>query len=87
MFQKCGGEVVWCFYVVVIGIVDGNMLMLDECFCYDDGEIQICVWILVCQFDKSWCGCVGDVIGEVIGYIVGNVLYWNYMLLLLVNDK
>lgn len=87
LFQKRGGTVARRFHVTVDGRADGDKLVLDERFLYDDGERQQRTWTLVRQADGSWRGTAGDVRGEAVGELAGNAFHWRYTLLLPVKDS
>lgn len=87
LFQKRGGEVARRFHVVIEGRSEGDRLILDERFRYDDGQVQQRTWTLVRQADGSWRGSAGDVVGEAVGEVAGNALHWRYTMQLPVKDK
>ncbi len=87
MFQKRSGEVVKRFHVEITGSKQGEQLLLDERFSYDDGTRQQRVWTLTRQSDGSWHGTAPDVVGVAIGEVSGNALHWQYNLLLPGDDS
>lgn len=87
MFQKRDGEVVKRFHVEITGNRDGDSLLLDERFKYDDGSTQRRVWRLVAQDGGRWQGTAGDVKGEAHGEVAGNALRWRYTMLLPVDGR
>ncbi len=79
------------FRVNIIGTVNGDTLILDEQFLYDDGERSSRVWTITNQGKKpdgsvSYRGVAEDVIGEASGKISGNALNWTYDVDLAVGD-
>lgn len=87
MFQKRSGEVVRRFYVDIHGYSEGENLILDESFTYDDGSTQKRVWTLTPTGDGKWRGTAGDVVGEALGEVSGNAFRWRYVLSLPVDGK
>lgn len=86
MFQKRNGEVVKRFHVEIKGSSEGESVLLDERFKYDDGSTQRRVWRLVPQ-QGGWRGTAADVKGEAQGEVAGNALKWQYILLLPVEGR
>lgn len=87
IFQQRNGEVVKRFHVEIIGTQQGEKLILDENFAYDDGTKQQRVWTLIKSSDGLWHGTAADVVGEAIGQVAGNALHWQYTLLLPVDSE
>lgn len=87
MFQKRSGEVVRRFHVDIHGYSEGENLILDESFTYDDGSTQTRVWTLTPTGDGKWRGTAGDVVGEALGEVSGNAFRWGYVLSLPVDGK
>lgn len=86
MFQKRSGEVVRRFHVEIDGYSEGDALILDESFTYDDGSTQKRIWTLTPQGAGRWSGTADDVVGEAQGEVAGNTFRWQYVLSLPVND-
>ncbi|WP_317663262.1 DUF3833 domain-containing protein [Pseudomonas sp. KU43P] len=87
IFQKRSGEVARRFDVCIASHREGERLILDERFVYNDGEQQRRVWTLVPDGPGRWRGTAGDVIGEARGEIAGNALRWRYKLDLPVDGR
>lgn len=87
MFQKRSGEVVRRFHVEIDGYSEGDALILDESFTYDDGSTQKRIWTLTPQGAGRWSGTADDVVGEAQGEVSGNTFRWKYVLSLPVDDK
>lgn len=87
MFQKRSGEVVRRFHVEIDGYSEGDALILDESFTYDDGSTQKRIWTLTPQGPGRWSGTADDVVGEAQGEVSGNTFRWKYVLSLPVDDK
>ncbi|MGX9418312.1 DUF3833 domain-containing protein [Vibrio sp. RC27] len=85
MVQDFTGMQTRRFVVEITGTVDGDTLVLDELFDYDDGERDTRRWEITKQSDGSYIGTAGDIIGEAIGVEKGNALHWKYDLELLVD--
>lgn len=66
------------FTVAIQGHVDGDVLVLDESFIYDDGERQTRVWTITRKADGRYIGVADDIIGQAEGKTKGNALNWIY---------
>lgn len=80
MVQDYSGEVQRRFTVEIDGQLDGDTLVLDERFVYDDGETDRRVWTFERQSDGRWLGSANDVEGPVVARQVGHVFTMNYPL-------
>ncbi|WP_421558077.1 DUF3833 domain-containing protein [Pseudomonas canadensis] len=87
IFQKRSGEVTKRFEVDIASRREGNALILDERFLYNDGTRQQRVWTLTPDGPGRWKGRAGDVVGEAIGEVAGNALRWRYRLNLPVDGS
>ncbi len=81
------GKVRRQFTVDVLGRVDGDRLVLEEDFLYDDGERSRRVWTIERTGDKTYRGRADDVVGEAKGRASGNALNWTYRLDLPVGES
>ncbi|CAN8142018.1 Lipoprotein [uncultured Thiomicrorhabdus sp.] len=79
-FQNRSGQVLRRFSVQMEGVVDGDKLVLDEHFIYDDGEKQRRIWRITDLGDGNYRGEADDVIGAAVGRSAGNALQWQYVL-------
>ena len=66
------------FRVDVTGIVDGDLLTLDERFVYNDGETDRRIWRIRDKTNGEFEGEAADVIGKATGTAAGNALNWTY---------
>lgn len=75
------------FVVDIVGQVNskGN-LVLEEHFDWSDGEKSQRTWELSKESDHDYSGTAEDVIDSADGKLYGNVLNWNYLLNLKVDD-
>ena len=87
MFQTRTGEVQRRFTVDIDGQVNGDQIVLDERFEYDDGETERRVWEIERIDDQTYRGTAGDVVGSATGVRGGNALNWRYVLALDVGDQ
>ena len=87
MFQDRFGKVRRRFSVDIIGRQQGQRLILDESFLYDDGETQRRVWTIDRLDEHHYQGRADDVVGIAHGKAYGNALHWRYDLLLEVDRK
>lgn len=75
------------FVVDIEGTWDGETLILDEAFRYDDGETERRVWRIRKTGPHSYEGQADDVIGPAEGKAYGNALNWRYTLALKVGGS
>lgn len=67
LFQDVTGRVRRRFRVAIDGRIEGPLLILDERFGYDDGEVDQRIWRFR-RLDGGGCtGSAGDVVGEAEG--------------------
>jgi hypothetical protein len=71
------GKVERRFRVEIAGHLDGDALVLDENFIFDDGETDQRVWQINHHGDTV-SGRAADVIGKAGGEITGPLLQWSY---------
>ena len=81
------GKVIRYFNADIKGSFDGQTIILDEDFIFDDGEKQKRVWRIVKQADGAYIGTAGDVVGEAVGEIAGNSMFLKYVLAVPLNGK
>ncbi len=77
-FQDVLGTVRRSFVVNITGDWDGERLLLDENFVYEDGSTERRVWTLVKTGEDSWRGTAPGVIGEAVGEERDNRFNWQY---------
>ena len=87
MFQDRFGNLKRSFKVDINGVLQDNILTLDEKFLYDDGEKETRVWKIKILGNNMYSGIADDVIGEAKGISSGNALNWKYKLNLRVKDS
>ncbi|MEE2745353.1 MAG: DUF3833 domain-containing protein [Pseudomonadota bacterium] len=78
IFEDRFGIVRRQFVVEIVGKWDGNVLILDEHFKYQDGETQDRQWKIIKDGENSYVGTADDVIGTATGKSSGNALNWSY---------
>ena len=86
MFEDRFGQVRRQFNVKIHGKWDGEQLILDEKFLYDDGERERRVWRIRKTGRNTYEGRADDVIGVATGEVYGNALNWQYEMDLRVAD-
>lgn len=79
-FQDRSGLVIRQFSVDITGTVEGDTLVLDERFIYNDGEKEQRIWTITKTADDQFVGRAGDVIGEAKGQSAGSAFNWSYTL-------
>ena len=68
------------FEVVMRGRVEGDVLILDEDFIYEDGSTSNRLWRIKILPDGRYEGEAGDVIGMATGRSQGNTFNWTYQM-------
>ena len=86
LFQDRFGTVKRQFTVEITGTWNGETLVLDERFLYNDGETDQRVWTIRKLGDGSYEGLASDVVGSAAGSSAGNALNWAYIMDLKVGD-
>ena len=87
VLQNRSGKVTRQFSADLNGKWDGNQLILDEKFNWDDGEIQNRQWQITKIDDNNYEGTAGDVVGIAKGYSYGPAFKFEYVLLVPVKGK
>jgi len=87
LFHDRFGNLQRSFSVDIDGKKDGDTLVLNEKFLYDDGEQEQRIWKIKILGEKKYLGSADDVIGEAKGKAVGNALNWTYKLNLKVKNS
>lgn len=87
LFEDRFGKVRRQFTVDIQGHVNGDTLVLEEYFEYQDGEQQQRSWTITRTGENTYSGTAADVIGSARGEISGNALHWTYRLSLPVGDR
>ena len=87
VLQNRSGKVTRQFSVNLNGIWDGNKLILNEEFNWDDGEIQTRQWQINKINNHNYEGTADDVVGTAKGYSYGSAFKFEYVLLVPVKGK
>jgi hypothetical protein len=87
VLQNRSGKVTRQFSADLNGKWDGNQLILDEKFNWDDGEIQNRQWQITKIDKNNYEGTAGDVVGTAKGYSYGPAFKFEYVLLVPVKGK
>ena len=87
VLQNRSGKVTRQFSADLNGKWDGNKLILDEKFNWDDGEIQNRQWQITKIDDNNYEGTAGDVVGKAKCYSYGPAFKFEYVLLVPVKGK
>ena len=87
IFEDRFGNIRRQFQVNIDGIIEDNILILDERFLYDDGEKDQRIWRIHKTGDQTFEGKASDVIGTAQGKSQGNALHWEYFLNLKVGNN
>ena len=86
--QDRKGNLTRQFVVDIVGTVNtNNELVLDEKFVWNDGEKTQRIWTISREDVHKYSGSASDVVGNATGISYGNVLNWNYVLNLEVDDS
>jgi len=88
MVQDRQGRMIRQFVVDIDGRGDaqGNLILTED-FSWSDGEKSSRVWTISRTEDGGIVGSADDVVGAATGRSVGNVLQWNYHLLVEVDGR
>ena len=83
IFEDRFGNVRRQFRVNLNGRIDGNDLILDEEFLYDDGERANRIWTITNSGKNAaghyqYSGVADDITGTASGVVAGNTLNWSY---------
>ena len=87
VLQNRSGKVTRQFSADLNGSWDGNQLILNEKFNWDDGEVQNREWTINKIDENNYEGTAGDVVGKAIGYSYGPAFKFEYVLLVPVKGK
>ena len=87
MLQGRSGEVKRQFVADMTGKFDGQNLILDETFIWNDGEKQERRWIIKKVGDNKYEGTAPDVAGIAKGVSFGSAFKFEYKLLVPYKDK
>jgi hypothetical protein len=87
IFEDRFGRLRRSFTVQINGSWEDGELVLDEAFCYDDGETDRRVWRIRKLSDHHYEGRADDVIGVAQGVAFGKALNWRYQLDLPIGER
>ncbi len=87
VLQNRSGKVTRQFKADLNGKWDGNTLILDELFNWNDGEKQTRKWTIKKIDEHNYEGTASDVVGKAIGYSYGPAFKFEYVLLVPVKGK
>ena len=87
ILQGRSGEVKRQFVADMKGEFDGENLILDETFIWNDGEKQKRRWIIKKTGDHTYEGTAPDVVGLAKGVAYGSAFKFEYKLLIPYKDK
>ena len=87
VLQNRSGKVTRQFSAILDGKWDGQELILDEKFNWDDGEVQDREWTINKIDEHNYEGTAGDVVGKAKGYSYGSAFKFEYVLLVPVKGK
>ena len=87
ILQNRSGKVTRQFSAELNGKWDGNQLILDEEFIWNDGEIQKRQWKINKIDEHNYEGTAGDVVGKAKGYSYGPSFKFEYVLLVPVKGR
>lgn len=87
MVQDMSGKVTRRFVVTMQGRLEGQTIILEEDFVFDDGEKQRRVWQLEPKENGRWLGRADDILGVAEGQLEGFALRWRYDMRLKVDGS
>lgn len=86
--QDRKGALIRQFVVEITGeVTEDGQLVLRENFDWSDGERSSRTWILSQQDSHNFTGTAEDVLDRADGILYGNVLNWQYQLMLKVEEN
>lgn len=74
------GEVIRYFNADIMGSIQGDTIILDEEFIFNDGEKQKRVWKIKKLPNGTYSATAGDVVNEGLGEVSGNSMFLKYVL-------
>ncbi len=87
IFEDRFGNLRSQFTVDITGRMEGNELILEEDFLFDDGSTDRRVWRIKRTGENGYEGRAGDVKGVAEGEAYGNALYWTYLVDLKMGER
>lgn len=87
IFEDRFGKLRRQFVVDITGTMEGDELVLDEQFDYDDGEQDQRIWRIRKIDEHTYEGRADDIIGVAKGESYGNALNWSYDIDLKMGDR
>ena len=87
ILQNRSGKVTRQFTADLDGKWDGQQLILDEKFNWNDGEIQTRQWKINKIDEHNYVGTASDVVGTAKGFSYGPAFKFEYVLLVPVKGK
>tara|TARA_B100000686_G_scaffold278944_1_gene299270 strand:- start:12 stop:479 length:468 start_codon:yes stop_codon:yes gene_type:complete len=87
ILQNRSGKITRQFSADLNGKWDGNKLILDEKFYWNDGENQTRQWQITKIDEHNYEGTAGDVVGIAKGYSYGPAFKFEYVLLVPVKGR
>ncbi len=87
VLQNRSGKVTRQFSADLNGKWDGELLILDEKFDWDDGEVQSRQWQITKIDENNYEGTAEDVVGKAKGYSYGSAFKFEYVLLVPVKGR
>ena len=87
VLQNRSGKVTRQFKADLNGKWNGNTLILDEIFNWNDGEKQTRKWTIKKIDEHNYEGTASDVVGKAIGYSYGPAFKFEYVLLVPIKGK
>ncbi len=87
IFEDRFGNLRRQFTVDIKGSVEGDLLVLEEDFLFDDGEVDRRVWRIKRVDEHTYEGQADDVHGVATGKVFGNALNWTYLVDLKIGER
>jgi hypothetical protein len=87
LFQDFSGAVRRRFDIDIHGWRDGDTLVVDETFLFDDGAVDERRWRIVIEPSGAHRATAGDMIGEARGQARNDVLRWSYLFSLQIGRR
>ncbi len=87
LVQDWRGRVTRRFDVSIEGHQEGDIMVLDEAFRYDDGATDTRTWRIARTGNGAYSGTADDIVGSARGEAAGHTMHWTYDLDLVVDGS
>lgn len=86
VFQDFTGRVRRRFSIDLSGTMEGDTLVLQEAFLFDDGAVEDRIW-RISPDGQRYTATAQDMIGQARGKVEGDILRWSYLFSLKLGER